>query len=627
MVTASIFSMLIFFVALVSIAEMLPTQAIAQSPYDNLVASSIVPDNAALPRLDESVSQLDASVLQPSSAMPEIVKEVTPLEPSTSILPLKPQSEVESASSLPRRLPVLNSSGSNGQFESIPTPGNNAINSEANTLLTNGADWATTSPLDCESGCQSGCQTGCNTTNCNTGCNVGYVAPHSPKTYSVQTASTVPSNLPWGRDEKVTISVRDASIGTVLGLIAEQHGLNLVTGDQVTGNISLSLNQVPLHQALDTILSANGYTWSLHQGILVVSSMRGDSQLSSIAQGKLVRVFELDFASAADLDRVVKGLLSPVGQSFIMETDSQDKRRTHETLIVEDLPSHVARIESYITQADSAPRQVLIEANILEVDLNNDLRHGVDLSVLANVANANITLGSSGFADDTASPAFFFGIDGTDLDGLVELIMTTTDAKKLASPKVLALNGQDARIQIGSSLGYFETITTQTSTLQSVAFLEAGIVLQVTPIISHDGRVLMNVKPEVSGGTINPTTGLPDKDTTEVETTLMLKDGQAMIIGGLIQEEDIETQSKVPYLGDMWKIGRLFQQRNVVRKRSEIIITLVPHILPLQGEIACKEQTDVSRATTPLLQGPLNRMDRRVWEPELPDAIRNPINR
>lgn len=627
MVTASIFSMVMFFVALVSIPEMLPTQAIAQSPYDNLVASSIVPDNAALPRLDESVSQLDASVLQPSSAMPEIVQKVTPLEPSPSILPLKPQSEVESASSLPRRLPVLNSSGSNEQFESIPTPGNNTVNSEANTLLTNGDDWATTSPLDCESGCQSGCQTGCNTTNCNTGCNVGYVTPHSPKIYSVQTASTVPSNLPWGRDEKVTISVRDASIGTVLGLIAEQHGLNLVTGDQVTGNISLSLNQVPLHQALDTILSANGYTWSLHQGILVVSSMRGDSQLSSIAQGKLVRVFELDFASAADLDRVVKGLLSPVGQSFIMETDSQDKRRTHETLIVEDLPSHVARIESYITQADSAPRQVLIEANILEVDLNNDLRHGVDLSVLANVANANITLGSSGFADDTASPAFFFGIDGTDLDGLVELIMTTTDAKKLASPKVLALNGQDARIQIGSSLGYFETITTQTSTLQSVAFLEAGIVLQVTPIISHDGRVLMNVKPEVSGGTINPTTGLPDKDTTEVETTLMLKDGQAMIIGGLIQEEDIETQSKVPYLGDMWKIGRLFQQRNVVRKRSEIIITLVPHILPLQGEIACKEQTDVSRATTPLLQGPLNRMDRRVWEPELPDAIRNPINR
>jgi type II secretory pathway component GspD/PulD (secretin) len=269
--------------------------------------------------------------------------------------------------------------------------------------------------------------------------------------------------------------------------------------------------------------------------------------------------------------------------------------------------------------------QVLIEAHILEVLLEDDTKHGVNLDAFFRVANSGVSWEQVGFADPLSRPSFFIDVDGTDLQSLIELLKTTTDAKTLASPKVLAVNGQEAKIQIGSQLGFFVTTTTQTSTLQSVDFLDVGVVLRVTPIISQDGRVLMHVKPEVSGGRINPETGLPEEDTTEVETTVMLNDGNAMVIGGLIQEELTDTQSKIPYLGDLWVVGRLFQRRNLLRQRSEIIVALVPRILPYDPNYSRRQEVELSRVETRLTHGDLQRVDRRAWEPQLRDAILNPI--
>ena len=435
--------------------------------------------------------------------------------------------------------------------------------------------------------------------------------------------TAIPDALPTSQD-LVTLVVRNQSLGVVLSLIAEQHGLNVVAGDEVSGSISVTLNGVPLDDALHTILTANGYTWTRQRNILLVSRIAPDTQLSAVAQGRVLRVFRLNYAAAADVDAVVQGLLSPVGQSFVTETDSLDTRRTREELVVEDLPEYLARIESYVAQADRPPQQVLVEAHILEVDLRDETKHGVNFEQLLRLSNARVTLSSVGFANPDASPAFFLGIDGTDLDGLLEALKTTTDAKTLASPKVLVLNGQEARIQIGSSFGYFVTTTTQTSTLQNVNFLDVGVVLSVTPFISDESRILMNVRPEVSGGRINPDTGLPDKDTTELQTTIMLRDGQGMVIGGLLQEEDTEIQSKIPIAGDLWLVGRAFQRRTVIRDRKEIVIALIPRILPYSGDACGREVMQLEQATTPLLDGPLRRVDRRMWEPELPDAMRDP---
>lgn len=422
--------------------------------------------------------------------------------------------------------------------------------------------------------------------------------------------------------DHITLVIRDASLGAVLNALAEEMNLNVVTSGDVNGTISITLNNVPLEDALDAILSVNGYRWVRQRNIIMVSRISKDNVLSPRVQGREVRVFRLSFASASDIDKTVNGLLSPVGTSYITEIDALDKRKTREELVVEDLPEYLDRVQAYIQQADRPPAQVLIEAYVLQVNLRDDHRHGVELENIISLTGGDLTLSANGIADPNASPAFIINLDGRRLDAIVELIKETTDAKTLASPKVLAVNGQEARIQIGERLGYLTTTTTQTSTLQQVNFLDLGVVLTTTPVISGDGHILMTVKPEVSSGSINPTTGLPDSDTTEVESTVLVPSGHAMVIGGLITEEDTDLQAKAPWIGDIPGIGKLFQRRRHLKARTEIIIALLPRIVPY-GELAqCRHAAEVKQATSPILYGPLIPTNRTSLEATLPNANR-----
>ena len=424
-------------------------------------------------------------------------------------------------------------------------------------------------------------------------------------------------------DEAISLTVRDAPLSVVLSLIAEQHGLNLVSGADVEGKITVTLNDVALEEALDALLTVNGYSWHRNKNILVVSKIAKENNSSPQLRGVVLRVFRLNYISAEDVDKVVQSLLSPAGHSVTTVVDVKNNRRTREEVVVEDLPEYVARIEQYIAEVDRPPRQVLIEAHVLQVSLKDDCVHGVNLKEMFDINGTQISLETKGFAKPAANPAFFFGIDSTNFHALLEALKVSTDSKTLATPQVLCLNGQHAKIQIGQQLGFLVTTTTQTSTLQNVNFLDVGVVLDVTPTITEEGLVMMTVKPEVSGGQINAA-GLPQEDTTEVETTVMLADGHGMIIGGLIKEEDTEVQTKVPYLGDLWLVGRLFQRRSVIRTRNEVIIALVPYIVPHPDDKPAGMDDGLERVQSRLLGPPLERLDRRQWEPDLPDAVRNP---
>lgn len=419
------------------------------------------------------------------------------------------------------------------------------------------------------------------------------------------------------RGDKLTLVARDAPLADVLGVIAEQHGLNLVTAGNPTERISLTLNDVTLDQTLNALLSNHGYTWSRQGGIIVVTKFDGEKKGSPFVQGRAVRVFDLNYLKASDADKVVKGLLSPVGQSFFVERSPLDKLRTREQLAVEDLPPYLDRVEEYLLQVDQPPRQVLVEANILQVTLKDNYKHGVNFNSMAQLSGADITFGAAGLADAATTPMAFMHIKGAHLESFIECLKSTTDTKTLASPKVFVLNGQEAKIQIGGKIGYLETTTTQTSTLQSVNFLPIGVILHVTPVITRDGRIIMQVQPEVSTGRINPTTKLPDSETTQVDTRVMMEDGQAIVIGGLIKESDNEVVNKLYGLGDLWGIGWLFQNRTTEREKNEIIITLRTYIAPYPPDMQARECQEVTRASIPLLQGALYRVP-RPFEPSFP---------
>ncbi len=441
----------------------------------------------------------------------------------------------------------------------------------------------------------------------------------------VPLAGSLPSDeiqLSQNADGLITLIVRDASLSRVLALLAQTQGLNLVASNDLdTALISITLRDVPLEEALTAILSVANYTWVERNNIILITSLADSANLPPDVQGRQIQVFELDFASAQTVAEAITGFLSPVGKVSVSETDPADNRMTRELVVVEDMPDPLARISAYICQVDRPPRQVLIEAHILQVTLDDTNRQGVNLDQFARLANADLTIKTTGFANSAAPQAFMATLEGGDLGGIIELVQTMTDAKSLGSPKLLVLNEQEARLQVGDQLGFKVTTTTETSTLESVQFLDVGVVLSIIPRITRDGHVLLHVKPEVSTGEVNPDTGLPEESTTELETDVMLRDGQGMVIGGLIKESDSVTQSKIPWIGDVKGLGWFFRRTEVTKERVEIIVALVPRVQPYDLPYQEFEQGELVRAGVPLLEGPLCRTH-RPWEPVLPDGDR-----
>jgi type II secretory pathway component GspD/PulD (secretin) len=424
------------------------------------------------------------------------------------------------------------------------------------------------------------------------------------------------------QDGLLSLSVRETPVNRLMLALGQYLHLSIVCSDSVATPISLTLERASLEQSLDAICGISSCAWVQRNGVIYVTSTTSSTKLSGDLQGRQIRTFRLDYAAAADAETAIKGLLSPVGQSFITQTKINDNKRTNEMIVVYDLPGYLPAIEQYVEKLDHPPRQVMIEAHVLAISLNSTNQWGVDLNSLFNTANG-AGFKTTGFADPNAANGFLFTFNSHDLKVVVEALKTQTNAKTLASPKLLVLNGQEAHIQIGQQLGYRVTTTTETSTMENVNFLNVGVLLKVTPRITQEHQIMMHVKPEVSKGEISAVTELPNSDTTTVETDIMLSDGRGMVIGGLIQEKDSENQSKVPILGDLWLIGRLFQKQTITKERQEIIITLVPHIVPDCLVDNDRHAEEVLRTETPLLCGPLDRVS-RPWEPRLPDAFENP---
>ena len=449
----------------------------------------------------------------------------------------------------------------------------------------------------------------------------GQSAPTSTFTLPIVNAEPVDVQ---NTDGLISLSVRDATLRQVLSAIAETQNLNLVVAAPADLPVTAEFKKRPLREILSALLHSTGHTWTERDGVIVVTSVASGAELDPNVQGRRVSVIELDFAAAADLQPAIEGLLSSIGQSFFVETDPADNRRTKELLIVEDLEPYVARVERYIAEADQPPRQVLIEVNLLQVNLEDDQRCGVNFNALSRVSGANLTLRSAGFADATASPGFFIESTNGDLESVIDALIETTDAKSVASPRILAVNGQESQIQIGEEIGYSTTTTTANGvTSGDVQFLDVGVLLSVTPRITRDGRVLLRVAPEVSTGAINPNTNAPDKQTTNLSTNALLRSGQGMIIGGLIQEQDDTKISRVPWLGSLPYINPLFQRRTVDKRRTELIVALVPHVLPYADPALCaRNEHELMRAREPLTYGPLCE-NPRPYEAALYDPYRD----
>ncbi len=288
------------------------------------------------------------------------------------------------------------------------------------------------------------------------------------------------------------------------------------------------------------------------------------------------------------------GYQPPTGGNSMSDSD---------LLVVQDYESNLKIIDQIITRVDVRPVQVLIEAVIISVDLESARQLGVNFAVVDNLGTALGEIGSGtslnnnvGFnptqllttagkiagaaADPTglasAANGAKFGFVANNVTGFVQALETIGSTKILASPRILVLNKQRAEIQLGTRLGFQTFSQNFTSTIQQVQFLNTGTLLRIRPFISHDGMIRMEIHPERSSGTV--TNNIPNQQTAELTTNVMVPDGATLVIGGLMEDEDDFQLQGLPGLSRIPALGYLFGFRQKNEGRREMVVLLTPHI-------------------------------------------------
>jgi type IV pilus secretin PilQ/predicted competence protein len=426
-------------------------------------------------------------------------------------------------------------------------------------------------------------------------------------------------------DPLITLNVRDESLANLLQALSVQHRISLVAGEQLTGKVTINLYDVPLEDALHQILATQGLDFVKQGNSYRVMTADQRRQLLLDLDAIETRVFVLNHLTTSQAQKLLQPLLSTDGRLTMADdagtgggTPTNATATTsgqRQSIVVRDHNTVIDKLVTTIAELDQPPQQVLLEATILSIDLGEDNRLGVDLNVLGGIdfnqvgATSDLT-GIGGYAPagtqfdrglfsgqtlGFASPitqGLSLGFIQNNVAAFVEALEQTTNATIVSNPRVIALNGEQAQIIVGGRLGYSTVIQTQTSSIEQVDFLETGTQLQFRPFIGEDGWIRMDVHPQNSAGVIDPVSGIPSENTTEITTKILMRDGQTLILGGLIGESVSTVRNQIPLLGSLPLIGWLFGRTQETVSRRELVILLTPHIL---DPVESKKRADATR--------------------------------
>ncbi len=401
-----------------------------------------------------------------------------------------------------------------------------------------------------------------------------------------------------------------------LALFARSNKLNIVTGPNITGTTTVDFHDLPLQQAMSALLEAHGYYWEHHDNLIQVRKfktaqmnvdyirlIRGGTgqnraQMSSGSSGgggsqdtgqiSVNQEDEIKFWE--ELEKQITTLMSKKGRLVI--------NRLSGTIQITDWYQRVDEIEDFLKSVHQAlHRQVQIEARIYEVNLNDNFSLGIDWnrvdflgdsSGLLAAASTIISTPVGGFVAKAATTGI--GFNDSSFEGVLLALQEQGDLRVISQPRVVTLNNQPALIKVATDQPFFtSTISQGTAGSPNIVTEQArsvtvGLVLSVTPQISEDGWIMLDVTPIISRLreiTTSPleTATAPVLDVKQSSGLVRLQDGEMMIIGGLIQEETSETQRKVPILGDIPFLGRLFTGTYTVKTKSELVIFISPKIV------------------------------------------------
>ena len=411
----------------------------------------------------------------------------------------------------------------------------------------------------------------------------------------------------------INLSLIDTDIRDALSALAIDQEINIATATEVSGKISVHLYQVTLEKALHAITLAGGFSYHKHGDVYYVYKPKKakDPQIDRLQ----MRIFQLKYADVDKVQEVLGGLPGIRMLKF---------HEPSKTIIVEDTPENIKKVEKIIAHWDTMPKQVMIEARILEITLTDEMELGVEWSTLIG----DVNVGTSSFSravlptdqevspvPETGSGLFFNILTGTDpqFAAAIDALQEKTNVNTLSSPKVLAIHGEPAKVQVGGQQGYSVAQTNLGVTSENIEFIDTGIVLEIVPYIDDDGNVLLNVKPSITSAQLEE--GIPVTRTAFVETWLVAASGETVLIGGLIQDSITKTRSEVPCLGDLPLLGPLFGSRGRSVDKVELVVLITPSVVDRKKKSADELEAimRINQAEEKLKQEPLP-PHRQIWE-------------
>jgi type IV pilus assembly protein PilQ len=416
--------------------------------------------------------------------------------------------------------------------------------------------------------------------------------------------------------QRISLNFQNIAVRSVLQLLADFTGLNIVVSDAVTGNVTLRLKNVPWDQALAIILQSKGLAERRTGNVIMIApakDIEAQEQQQIQAQQAMQKlapmhteIFQIRYTKADALASLLKSIQTSLsgsggnaqqassGVSGLSSRGSVVADARTNSLIVRDTDQGLANVAQLIQRLDVPVKQVLIGSRLVYAKKSFSRDLGVNFGVTAPGRQSGGQGGSEGYGIGgspngqlfnvnlpAASPTSTFGLSLAKLSSTFNLSLEISAAeqegnvRQISNPRVITANDKAAMIQQGVQIPYQEA---SSSGATSVSFKTAALKLQVTPHITPNDRILMDldVSNDSVGGIYN---GVPSINTQEVKTQVMVDNGQTVVLGGIYQEDKEHTTNKVPFFGDLPVLGNLFRNNVNSKTRNELLIFITPKII------------------------------------------------
>lgn len=365
----------------------------------------------------------------------------------------------------------------------------------------------------------------------------------------------------------VTLNVHDGEVRDVLTAISALSDASIVTDESVRGKITIALDNVPFDTAIKLITSAKGLAYRVVDGVILVSTQENLNKFNGS-----VNVFKLNYAKAEDVKTALDGLLEgsnkigidPITNSIMFSGSSTDEDR----------------VRTAIKAMDVATKQITLEAKIIAINKEDSKNLGINWNwdkIPQNSEDSNN--GGNNDDDEDFGGVIHFGASYEfRFNATLNALFANGKAKILATPRIITVPGKEASIFIGDHIPVLTEKIENGVTVNTTEYVDAGIKLTYTPLVSEDDMITSAVHTEVSTAALVSEIRNYKITSRTADTYVRMRNGETLVIGGLINEEEQKNIQKIPFLSNIPILGELFKNRSTTKNKTEVMMILTPHI-------------------------------------------------